>query len=126
MVGPGPSPAGRYPLPPKSDLEVEAILARYRAGLGELYGERLRGLHLFGSYARGEAESGSDLDVLIVLDEVESSWREIERTSRLTAALSLEHDVTVCGVFASERAWEAAETPFLRRVRREARGSPSA
>jgi len=96
--------------------ELESILGRYRKGLERLYDERLRGLYLFGSYARGDAEEGSDVDVLIVLDAVESTWSEIQRTSELTAELSLEFGVTVCGLFTSERRWRARESGFLRSV----------
>jgi predicted nucleotidyltransferase len=35
-----------------------------------LYGQRLKGVFLFGSYARGEADAESDIDVLIVLDHI--------------------------------------------------------
>jgi len=45
----------------------------------------------------------------MILDEVESTWSEIQRTSELTAELSLEFGVTVCGVFTSERRWRARE-----------------
>jgi predicted nucleotidyltransferase len=41
-------------------------------------GARLKGVYLFGSYARGEAGEESDVDVLIVLDRVESYSQEIE------------------------------------------------
>jgi len=55
----------------------------------------------------------------MILDEVESTWSEIQRTSELTAELSLEFGVTVCGVFTSERRWRARESGFLRSVREE-------
>jgi len=102
-----------------SQHELTSILGRYREGLERLYGERLRGLYLFGSHARGDAEEGSDVDVLVILDEVESTWSEIQRTSELTAELSLEFGVTVCGVFTSERRWRARESGFLRSVQEE-------
>src|SRR5690606_7738069 len=92
-VGAGPSPGGivregaeeygASGLPSKVEEELRLL----RAGLHELYGDRLRGLYLYGSYARGDARWDSDLDVLVVLDEVESTWKEIERTSELRAEL---------------------------------------
>ncbi|MBI4699583.1 MAG: nucleotidyltransferase domain-containing protein [Deltaproteobacteria bacterium] len=36
--------------------------------LRELFGDRLRELRLYGSYARGEASEDSDVDVLVVVD----------------------------------------------------------
>jgi uncharacterized protein len=105
----------------KTPEEVRAILLELRGRLEDLYGERLRGLYLFGSYARGEAEPGSDLDVLVVLDEVGSYWEEIERGGSITAELSLEHDVTISRIFVSGAEWNGGDTPLLRNVRREGR-----
>lgn len=36
------------------------------------YGSRLVGLTLFGSHARGEAGPDSDIDILVVLDSIDS------------------------------------------------------
>ena len=49
---------------------VEQTLSELKDGLAALYSARLKGLYLFGSYARGEARPESDLDVLIVLDSI--------------------------------------------------------
>ena len=50
------------------------LLAEVRAGLSAIYGDRLRGMYLYGSYARGEQDAESDVDVLVVLNEVPDYW----------------------------------------------------
>ena len=100
--------------------EVRKILRELKSGLRQTYGVRLRGLYVFGSYARGEARPGSDLDLLIVLDEVESTWEEIKRTGQLVSEVSLAHDVSVSRTFLSELAWQTGDTPFTWKVREEA------
>ncbi len=99
---------------------VETLLAELRSGLEDLYGERLRGVYLYGSYARGKAEGESDVDVLIVLDQVGSYGAEIDRTSELISGVSLKYGTSVSRVFASEREWQKGEGPFLANVREEA------
>ena len=46
---------------------VNKILKELNQGLKLLYGDKLKGVFLFGSYARGEQDPESDFDVLIVL-----------------------------------------------------------
>ena len=50
---------------------------------------------LFGSQARGEAGPDSDLDLLVIKDEVASPWAEAERIYRVLAGLSTPVDVVV-------------------------------
>jgi len=47
--------------------EVKEILARHREELRERF--RVKEMGIFGSYVRGEAKGGSDLDVLVEFEE---------------------------------------------------------
>lgn len=48
---------------------VAAALTRFRTELDARFGTRVREVVLFGSYARGAASEGSDVDVYVVLDD---------------------------------------------------------
>lgn len=50
---------------------------------------------LFGSYARGDASPDSDLDLLVVKDEVDSTRAEAARIYRALADLTIPIDVVV-------------------------------
>ncbi len=102
------------------DRTVETLLAELKSSLEALYRERLRGVYLYGSYARGEAEDGSDVDVLIVLDRLEGYGTEIDRTSELVSKVSLTYGISVSRVFVSEGEWKKAEGLFLANIREEA------
>lgn len=50
---------------------------------------------LFGSYARGDAHAGSDLDVLVIKDEVDSTQAETARIYQALAGITVPVDVVV-------------------------------
>jgi predicted nucleotidyltransferase len=101
-------------------MTVQKLLAELRSSLEILYRERLHGLYLYGSYARGDQEWDSDVDVLIVLDRVDSYGAEINRAGEAIARISLDYSVSVSPVFISERSWRVSETSFFANVREEA------
>lgn len=105
---------------PPSRAWLQELLSKLRAGLETVYGQRLQGLFLYGSMARGDDQAGSDVDVLIVLNEVSHYFEELERTAQLISDLSLAYDVTVSRTLMSVERWRDGEEPFLTTVRQDA------
>ncbi len=99
---------------------LQDLLDVFKRGLEQLYGDRLKGLYLFGSHARGQATTESDVDLAIVLDEVRHYGREIRRTGGLTASVALDYEVSISCVFVSSAGWLRREGPFLVNVRSDA------
>lgn len=99
---------------------IRVLISEIRNRLAALYGERLRDVFLFGSFARNEADDESDIDILIVLDEVGNYMREVERTSEIMSQISLSCGRSISWVFASEEQWKHSETMFFLNVREEA------
>ena len=95
------------------------IVAELRRSLEALYGQRLVQLVLFGSQARGDAEPGSDIDVLVVLEGPVSPGEEIARTGGIVAEISLQFDETICCLFMDEHRFTTRNGPLLRNVRKE-------
>ncbi|MBM4042174.1 MAG: nucleotidyltransferase domain-containing protein [Planctomycetes bacterium] len=94
-------------------------LAEFRRELGHLYGDRLVHAILFGSRARGDADPGSDIDMLVVLNGRVRPSEEIARTSQLRAALCLKHGVVFSCTYLSAHRFRAGQSPLLLNVRRE-------
>jgi len=95
------------------------LLKELKEALQAIYGDHLRGLYLFGSYARGE-EIDSDVDVLIVLERIESYGAEIDRTGSVISSLSLKYGVSISRVFVPLQDWSQRSTSFLASVGDEA------
>ncbi len=98
---------------------IHQLLKKFKEGLQLRYGTRLKGVYLYGSYARGDFESGSDLDVLVVLKDFERAPLELKRASELVGDLSLEYLITISPVFMREADWQLSEKPLLRNIRNE-------
>lgn len=102
------------------DSAIQSLLREFATRLRTTYGGRLRGAYLFGSYARGEADPESDVDVLVVLDHIDRYGLEIDRTGALTAELALKYGVSISRVFVSQEKWSRCESAFLANVKEEA------
>lgn len=102
---------------------IKKLLGELKKELNRIYGDRLRGVYLYGSYARGDNQSGSDVDVMIILDSYQRYGDEIKRTSELNAKLSLEYNLSISRLFMTEDRWMNEDSPLLRNVR--AQGQPA-
>jgi predicted nucleotidyltransferase len=58
---------GAVPIP----VEVSRVVREFRRRLEGRFGSALYDIRLFGSYARGTAHEGSDIDVFVLLDELD-------------------------------------------------------
>ncbi len=96
-----------------------SLLADLRRVMEDYYGSRLKELILFGSWARGDASTESDIDILVVLDGPVNAEFEIERTGNLFSDLSLSYDMAISCVFISDRRFANEKSPLVLNVHRE-------
>ncbi|MGD2092319.1 MAG: nucleotidyltransferase domain-containing protein [Candidatus Aminicenantes bacterium] len=59
-----------------NDKELLNILHDAKEEIQQLFGDKLRRLILYGSYARNEQEPESDIDIMIMVDESEDGLRK--------------------------------------------------
>ena len=102
-----------------SKEKLAELLSILRQELSTLLGDRLEAIYLYGSQARGEAQPGSDIDVLVVLRGNFDYFDMVKQTSYITAELSLEYETVISCVFATKERYEQRQTPLLINIRRE-------
>ena len=73
-------------------LDKSTLLARIKSRLQAVYGDRLRGVVLYGSEARGEATPDSDVDILVLLTGPVALGRELRTIIEALYPLQLEMD----------------------------------
>lgn len=61
----------------------DPVLVRFRRALDEVYGEKIERVVLFGSRARGDARPGSDYDIAVFLNGLDSFNDEAARLAAI-------------------------------------------
>ena len=98
---------------------IRPILREVKATLEAIYKDRLRGIVLYGSWARGEASDGSDIDLLILLDNVQDPVAELDEYSKEIHEIDLEYDVVISTVPVDAAQFATGKLPLYVRARRE-------
>ena len=63
---------------------------------GLLFGNKLHDIYLFGSYARGDYDEESDIDIMLTLDLTEKQIFKYKKFVRhISSELSLKYDITI-------------------------------
>jgi predicted nucleotidyltransferase len=64
--------------------QTDPVLARFRAAMAEIYGDRVERIVLFGSRARGDARPDSDYDVAVFINDGGSFAEESARLAAVS------------------------------------------
>lgn len=100
-------------------VRTRKLLKQLKQGLVRMYGEQLKAVYLYGSYARGDNVEGSDLDVMVLLTDFQRRTAEIRRTSELVGSLSFDFEITVSPLFMRENEWTTNKFGLLRNIKTE-------
>jgi predicted nucleotidyltransferase len=102
------------PAADEPDADPRRIAGAVADDLRAMYGERLVDVVLYGSRARGDDQTDSDLDLAVVLDEMSSAWDELRRMDDILWKHTLVTGVTVSVTPITRIAWSGARQPLIR------------
>lgn len=103
----------------KVPARIRKLMKELKEGLQRIYGDKLKAVYLYGSYARGDYRQGSDVDVMVLLKDYRNYWKEYMRSSDYVSDISLKYDVTVSYILIKELQWKEADKPVLRNIRKD-------
>ena len=89
-------------------IDIASWMNEFTQKLEACFGSRIRFIGLQGSYARGEATETSDIDVVVIFDEL--SIQDIRKYGAMLDTLP--HRDTICGFIAGKREllnWDPAD-----------------
>jgi predicted nucleotidyltransferase len=104
---------------PQDPHDPHEIACQVADDLRRLYGERLKSVLLFGSWTRGDAHPESDIDLLVVLDRIDSTWDELRRMDAVLWRHSFENDAVVTALPVSQEDVDQGTKPVLVRAQTE-------
>jgi predicted nucleotidyltransferase len=93
----------------------------FKDRLRNIYQDNFKRLVLYGSAARGELEDGSDIDLLVVLENYEDFWEEFHKINEIAYKVSLENDfeILISAFPVTLNKYRHIKAPLLLNVREE-------
>jgi len=88
--------------------ELEKIVKKLKSKIRTFCGNNLNKVILFGSYARGDAQKSSDIDLLILLNKY--SKKDEEKIRDIIFKIELKFDVVISALIYEKSVWES--TPY--------------
>ena len=100
-------------------MSIEPILKEFRSNAESLYGDTLKDIVLYGSWARNTATDQSDIDVAVVLKGDVNHGKEIDRMIDVVTEINLNYDVLLSVYPVSESNFDSVNSPLLINIRKE-------
>jgi len=103
----------------KIPKNIMPILNEVKKTLKNIYGNKLKKIILYGSYARGEAEEGSDIDLIILLDRMAEYIQERKKYFDAIWELDLKYDTVISIIPFKEKEYKTGKLPVILNAKRE-------
>jgi predicted nucleotidyltransferase len=100
-------------------MAITEAIQKCRAILERHYGSQFRGLVLYGSVARHQASSDSDIDLLVLLGEPFDYFRELRQIVDLLYTVQLDTEQLISALPASVEDFDAGSIQLYRNAKRE-------
>lgn len=100
-------------------MTVTEILKSCKTVLESNYGLQFKGLILYGSMARDQANAASDIDLLVLLNQPFDYFRELRRIVELVYPIQLESDQLISAKPARLDEFEHGSIQLYRNAKRE-------
>ena len=102
-----------------SKLLLKEISSRITDSAKEVLGDKLHDVILYGSYARGNYNEDSDIDIMVLADVADEDVWQIEKPiDSIASEMELEYDIMISVMIKNKKLFEERSTflPFYQNV----------
>jgi uncharacterized protein len=107
----------------KTETELKQLLDELVENVLPIFDHKLKRVILFGSYARGDYDEESDIDVMFLIDDEAKTLQSkyYEPVQSVASDINWEYSVLLCSVLQNEQDFYAAveDIPFYHNVEKE-------
>ncbi|MBU0700188.1 nucleotidyltransferase domain-containing protein [bacterium] len=106
----------------KTKNEIDLIMNELIEKTIPIFGDKLKKVILYGSYARGNYDAESDVDVMFLIDEDEKDIRkDVKKVIRMETEIGLQYDVFISPLLQSYSKFTKylSVLPFYQNIEKE-------
>ena len=102
--------------------QLHQITDEVRRNMQNVFGNKLHQVILYGSYARGDYDNESDIDMMVLVDVSETEMKDYRKqVNRIASKIGLNHDIMITITLKDKQSFDSHQelSPFYRNVANE-------
>ena len=103
----------------RSINEIESTLRRIKERLNSVYGNRIKRVMVYGSFAKGEADEESDVDIAVVVADKLSPNKVEKNLDELLFQILMEKSELVTVFVIPESKFDTYKSPLILNIKEE-------
>ncbi len=103
----------------RNNKEIKLILKKLKNFIVKNYGNKVKKVILYGSYAKGNPKEDSDIDIMVVVDNSVNSYKIEEELNEILFDILIEYRKLVSLLVVNEGLFQNYKSPLFSNIKEE-------